>query len=492
MKKIGFNNALYVEKQTARILERIEQFDGKLYLEFGGKLFDDLHAARVLPGFDPNVKTKILTNLKDKLEIIFCIGAPDIEKNKMRADFGITYGNELLRLMKNLRGLGLLVSSVVITQYNGQPAADTFKNQLERMGERVYVHRFTKGYPNDVDTIVSDDGYGANPYIETTRPLVVVNAPGPSSGKLATCLSQLYHEHKRGVIAGYAKYETFPIWNLPLKHPVNVAYEAATADIADRNMIDYFHLDAYGISTVNYNRDIEVFPVVKNILYRITGKELYKSPTDMGVNMAGYAITDDEAVKEACKQEIIRRYFKTYNEYKLGRADLETAHRVEILMKDMGATPTEDRKVVASALEKTAKAGVPAVAIELPDGTILTGREKDTINASASVLMNAIKYLANINDKIDLISPLAIETMRKLKRDKFKMNDTKLDLEEALIALAFSASSNPMTEYALEKLSELEGCEAHSTIMLDESELQFYRRLGLNVTCEPVFSVDNK
>ncbi|MBR2349673.1 MAG: DUF1846 domain-containing protein [Clostridia bacterium] len=485
--RIGFDNALYVKKQTEYILKRAEKFDNKLYIEFGGKLFDDLHAARVLPGFDANVKTKILSNLKDKMEIIFCIGAPDIEKNKIRSDFGITYGNELLRLMRNLREIGLLINGVVITQYKEQPAADIFRKQLERMGEKVYIHKYTKGYPNDIDTIVSDEGYGSNPYIPTTRPVVVVTAPGPSSGKLATCLSQLYHEYKRGVKAGYAKYETFPVWNLPLKHPVNIAYEAATADIKDRNMIDYFHLEQYGVSTVNYNRDLEVFPVVRSILSRILGEEVYKSPTDMGVNMVGYAITDDEVVQDAAKQEIIRRYFKTYNEYKVGHADLDTAHRVEILMKEIGVSPT-DRKVVAPAIEKAEKHSCPAIAIELPDGTILTARDKNNLYAPAGVIMNAIKYLAGIDDKIKLIAPAAIEAILQLKKESLKAKSNKINLEEALIALSFSAATNPTVEFALEKLKMLSGCEAHSSVMLPESSLTIFRRLGINLTCEPVFA----
>lgn len=485
--RIGFDNALYVKKQTEYILKRAEKFDNKLYIEFGGKLFDDLHAARVLPGFDANVKTKILANLKDKMEIIFCIGAPDIEKNKIRSDFGITYGNELLRLMRNLREIGLLINGVVITQYKEQPAADIFRKQLERMGEKVYIHKYTKGYPNDIDTIVSDEGYGSNPYIPTTRPVVVVTAPGPSSGKLATCLSQLYHEYKRGVKAGYAKYETFPVWNLPLKHPVNIAYEAATADIKDRNMIDYFHLEQYGVSTVNYNRDLEVFPVVRNILSRILGEEVYKSPTDMGVNMVGYAIIDDEVVQDAAKQEIIRRYFKTYNEYKIGHADLDTAHRVEILMKEIGVSPT-DRKVVAPAIEKAEKHSCPAIAIELPDGTILTARDKNNLYAPAGVIMNAIKYLAGIDDKIKLIAPAAIEAILQLKKESLKAKSNKINLEEALIALSFSAATNPTVEFALEKLKMLSGCEAHSSVMLPESSLTIFRRLGINLTCEPVFA----
>ncbi len=485
--KIGFDNALYVKKQTEYILKRAEKFNGKLYLEFGGKLFDDLHAARVLPGFDANVKTKILSNLKDKMEIIFCIGAPDIEKNKIRSDFGITYGNELLRLMKNLRELGLLINSVVITQYKEQPAADQFHKQLERMGEKVYIHKLTKGYPNDVDTIVSDEGYGANPYIETTRPVVVVTAPGPSSGKLATCLSQLYHEYKRGIKAGYAKYETFPVWNLPLKHPVNIAYEAATADLNDRNMIDFFHLAKYGTQSVNYNRDLAVFPVVKSILSRILGEDLYHSPTDMGVNMVGYAISDDAIVQEAAKQELIRRYYRAYNEYKTGASDQETAIRTEMLMNEMGCAKT-DRKVVTPALEKAKQFDCPAIAIELPDGTILTSRDKNNLYAPAGVIMNAIKHLAGIPDSIDLIAPNAIETILRLKKENLKSKSNKMNLEEALIALAFSASTNPTVQTALAKLNMLNGCEAHSSVMLPDSSLSIFRRLGINITCEPVFA----
>lgn len=485
--KLGFNNEKYVEMQTAQILDRISNCK-KLYLEFGGKLFDDLHASRVLPGFDANVKTKILQKLKDKAEIIFCIGAPAIEKNKIRADFGITYGNELIRLMKHLRAIGLKVNSVVITQYTGQPSVMIYKNQLEQMGEKVHVHTFTEGYPNDINTIVSDKGYGINTFVETTRPLVIVNAPGPNSGKLATCLSQIYHEYKRGITASYAKYETFPVWNLPLKHPVNLAYEAATADIGDRNMIDYFHLDYYGISAVNYNRDMECFPVVRDILKRITGSECYKSPTDMGVNMVAYAISDDDVVKEAAKQEIIRRYFKTYSEYKMGRVNKDTALRVEVIMNSMGAKPS-DRKVSVAANQRAREVLGPVVALELRSGKILTGRGKETINASAAVIMNSIKELAGIDDLVKLISPLSIETIQQLKKETLGLGLTKLNVHEALIALAFSAATTPIAGKALAKLNELRGCEAHSTVMLNESETQMFNRLGINITCEPEFEV---
>ena len=485
---IGFDNQLYMAKQTEKILERIKIFNNKLYLEFGGKLFDDLHAARILPGFDPNVKIKLLQNLKDKLEVIFCISATDIERNKMRADFGITYDMDLLRLIENLRSIGIYVSSVVITQFSEQHAAILFKNKLECRGEKVYVHRYTKGYPNDVNLIVSDAGYGANPFIKTTRPLVVVTAPGPGSGKLATCLSQLYHEYKRGNPAGYAKYESFPVWNLPLKHPVNVAYEAATADIRDFNMIDSFHLDTYGVSTVNYNRDIEVFPVVKNILTRILGEgaTVYKSPTDMGVNMIGYAITDNALVERAATQEIIRRYYKAYCDFKQGRVDLETAHRVEVLMNNLGAKP-QDRVVVNPALEKAKSAGKPAVALELPDGTIITGRDRDVMTASAAVIINALKHLAGIDDQIKLISPIVIGPILKLKAINLKSTTPALTLEEALIALSITAVTNPTVEYLLTKIPKLEKSEAHSTVMLEESESQVYRKLGINITCAPEY-----
>lgn len=488
MLQTGFNNELYLEKQSEKIMERIAKFSGKLYLEFGGKLFDDMHASRVLPGFDPNVKTKLLQKMKDKLEIIFCISAGDIERNKIRADFGITYGADVLRLMDNLRALGVLINSVVITQYTEQPAATIFKNKLQMRGEKVYIHKHTKGYPNDVDTIVSDEGYGANPYIETTRPLVVVTAPGPGSGKLATCLSQLYHEYKRGIAAGYAKYETFPVWNMPLKHPLNIAYEAATADLKDFNMIDSFHLDAYGITTVNYNRDIDIFPVVKNILTKITGDaDLYKSPTDMGVNMVGYAITDDDVVREASKQEIIRRFYKTWCDYKQGMVDIDTAHRVEIIMKSIGAS-AEDRPVVRVAKEKSVKSASPSMALQLRDGTMISARTTNFVTASAGVILNSIKKLAAIADRIKLIAPIAIEPIMNMKKHVLHAKSTILNIEEALIALSISAATNPTVEYVMTKLEELKGCEAHSTVILNENEEQILGKLGISVTCEPEFA----
>jgi len=489
--KIGFSNEKYVELQSAKILERINLFDNKLYLEFGGKLFDDLHASRVLPGFEPDVKIKLLQKLKDQAEIIVIINAADIERKKMRADYGITYDVDVMRLIDNLRGMGIYVSSIVISQYKGQHSADIFYKKLTMRGERVYYFNDIKGYPNDVDTIVSDEGYGANPFIETTRPLVVITAPGPGSGKLAACLSQLYHEHKRNVHAGYAKFETFPVWNLPLKHPVNLAYEAATADIEDVNMIDPYHLDTYGVTTVNYNRDIASFPVVKRILSKITGKnDLYNSPTDMGVNMAGCSITDDEAVRAAAKQEIVRRWYKACCDYKNGIGEITVAHRIEALMKEVGVT-IEDRPVVKAAKEKQAQKGVPAIAIEMPDGTIVTGRHGDNISASAAAVINALKYLTQINDSIHLISPIVLEPIMKMKSTVLSSSGNKLNLEEALIALSMCAATNSMVSLVLTKLDELKGLEAHSTVMLTPSDEAVFRNLGINVTCEPEFESKN-
>lgn len=483
--KIGFDNNIYITKQAEKITERIKKFD-KLYLEFGGKIFDDLHAARILPGFDPNIKTKMLLTLKDKLEVIFCISAKAIEQNKRRADFGITYDADLLRLVRNLREIGIYVSNIVITQFSGQRAAVLFKNKLERMGEKVWVHHLTKGYPNDVNTIVSDEGYGANPYIETARPLVVVTAPGPGSGKLATCLSQLYHEFKRGNKAGYAKYESFPVWNLPLRHPVNVAYEAATADLQDFNMIDSFHLEAYGVSTVNYNRDIAVFPVVKKILSKILGEEIYKSPTDMGVNMIGYAITDDEIVCKACRQEIIRRYYQTLCDYKQGRASQESVDRVSMLMSQLGLDISE-RKVVQSALKKQEQTHCPSCALELPDGSIVRGRNTDAMDAAAAVVINAMKKYTNVSQKQLLLSRGVIEPIQQLKKDILKDGSTALNLNEVLVALAVSIPMNTTIDEIMKNLHILDGCEAHSTVMLDENELQTLRKLGIRMTCEPEY-----
>lgn len=483
----GFDNAKYIEKQTEKILERINTFNNKLYLEFGGKLFDDYHASRVLPGFAPDAKVTLLKALKDKLEIIFVISAGDIERNKIRADFGITYGMDVLRLMDNLRRLGIYINSIVITQYKGQAQADVFRKKLEMRGEKVYVHTPTKGYPVDVDTIVSDEGYGANPYIETTRPLVVVTAPGPGSGKLATCLSQLYHEYKRGIKAGYAKFETFPIWNLPLKHPVNVAYEAATVDIGDFNIIDPFHLEAYNTTTVNYNRDVEVFPVVKTILEKIMGEELYRSPTDMGVNMAGYCISNDEEVRNAAKQEIIRRYFKINCDYKQGLVSKDAAQRATMLMNELKIVPT-DRAVVAPARAKAELKGVPAMALQTKDGDIVTGRQSEQMQPSASLVLNTLKHLCGLSDDIMLITPAVMDTIMKLKREAMGNARYRLTMEDALIAVSISAANDSTTAKALEKVEELRGLEVHSTVMLSANEENTFRRMKMNVSADAEFA----
>ncbi|WP_163192444.1 DUF1846 domain-containing protein [Clostridium thermarum] len=492
--KIGFNHKKYLEEQSKFILERVNNYD-KLYLEFGGKLLFDYHAKRVLPGFDENAKIKLLHKLKEKVEIIVCVYAGDIERNKIRGDFGITYDMDVLRLIDDLRDYDLDVNSIVITRYDGQPAATVFMNKLQRRGIKVYTHKAIKGYPTDVDTIVSDEGYGANPYIETTKPIVVVTAPGPGSGKLATCLSQLYHEHKRGRVAGYSKFETFPVWNVPLKHPLNIAYEAATVDLKDVNMIDSFHFDAYNEVTVNYNRDIEMFPVLKRIIEKITGAEsVYKSPTDMGVNRVGYGIIDDEVVKEASKQEIIRRYFKTSCEYKKGYIDEETFQRAKLIMETLNLKE-EDRKVVMPARERSAKLkkecnkndACPAVALELEDGVFITGKGSNIMSAAAAVILNAIKYCANISDEIHLLSPVILEPIINLKTNTLGSKNIPLDCEEILIALSICAATNPTAQVALEKLTMLKGCQAHSTTILSRNEEQIFRKLGIDITCDPEY-----
>jgi uncharacterized protein (UPF0371 family) len=472
MRKPGFDNEKYLHEQAKAILERVSRFNNKLYLEFGGKLIFDYHAARILPGFDPNVKMRLFQQLKNKADIILCIYAGDIERKKVRADFGITYDVDALKLIDDFRGWGLEVSAVVITRFEGQPAATIFKNKLERRGIKVYTHRYTKGYPTDVDLIVSDHGYGANEYIETRNPLVIVTGPGPCSGKLATCLSQLYHDYKKGIKSGYAKFETFPIWNIPLKHPVNVAYEAATADIRDFNLIDPFHLEAYNEKAVNYNRDVEIFPVLERILEKITGKSApYKSPTDMGVNSAGFGIVDDAIVQEAAKQEVIRRYFRYVCEYAMGLVDKETVQRVELLLEELGIA-LEYRKVVEPA--RLASRGMHnkyhkdleiccGAAIELLDGTIVTGKNSPLMHATSSLIMNAIKHLAEIPDKIHLLSPTIIESIGNLKKNILCAKTVSLDLEEALIALSIGAATNPTAQLAMEKLKELQGCEVHLT-----------------------------
>ncbi|CDI48459.1 DUF1846 domain-containing protein [Clostridium tetani] len=492
--KIGFDHEKYIEEQSKYILERVNNYD-KLYLEFGGKLLYDLHAKRVLPGFDENAKIKLLHKLKEKVEIIICVYAGDIERNKIRGDFGITYDVDVLRLIDDLRSYDLQVNSVVITRYSGQPSTTVFINKLERRGIKVYKHESTKGYPADVDTIVSDEGYGKNPYIETTKPIVVVTAPGPGSGKLATCLSQLYHEYKQGKVAGYSKFETFPVWNVPLKHPLNIAYEAATVDLKDVNMIDSFHFDAYNEVAVNYNRDIESFPLLKRIIEKITGEESgYKSPTDMGVNRVGYGIIDDEVVKRASEQEIIRRYFKTGCEYKKGYLDKETLHRSKIIMHELNLKE-DDRKVVMPAREYSAKLKkrynknevYPVVALELEDGKVLTGRNSDVMDGTAAVILNAVKYLANISDEIHLISPVILEPIINLKLKTLGSKSTALTCEEILIALSICAVTNPTAQVAMEKLSMLRGCQAHSTTILSGNEEQTFRKLGIDITCDPEY-----
>lgn len=497
LKKMGFDNERYLREQTSAILERVKRFDNKLYLEFGGKLLFDYHAARVLPGFDPNVKMRLLQQLKDRADILLCIYAGDIERRKVRADFGITYDVDALKLIDDLRDWGIEILAVVITRYEGQPAAKIFKNKLERRGIRVCTHRFTKGYPTDVDLIVSAEGYGANEHIQTKNPLVVVTGPGPGSGKLATCLSQLYHDHQRGINSGYAKFETFPIWNLPLKHPANVAYEAATVDIRDFNLIDPFHLEVYNQTAVNYNRDVEIFPVLKRILEKIIGAEsAYKSPTDMGVNRAGFGITDDEAVREAAKQEIVRRYFRYACEYAMGFVDKETVEKAELLVEELGVKP-EDRKVVEPARQAAREAQEQnkgnegifcGAAIELKDGSIVKGKNSPLMHAASSLVLNAVKKLADIPDKIHLLSPSIIESTGNLKKNILGSRTVSLDLEEALIALSISSGTNPTAQLAMEKLKELQGCEVHMTHIPTPGDEAGLKRLGVNLTSEPNFS----
>lgn len=499
--KTGFDNERYIQEQTSCILERVERFDNKLYLEFGGKLLYDYHAARVLPGYDPNVKMRLMAELKDKADIILCIYAGDIERKKIRADFGITYDSDALKIIDELKNWGIGVLGIVITRFDNQPSAIMFKNKLERRGIRVYTHRYTRGYPTDVDQIVSDEGYGANGYVETDKPLVIVTGPGPGSGKLATCLSQLYHDHKRGVNSGYAKFETFPIWSLPLKHPVNVAYEAATADIGDFNLIDPFHIEAYNEKSVNYNRDVEVFPVVKRILEKITGKEaFYHSPTDMGVNRAGFAIVDDAVVREAARQEVIRRYFRYQCEYMLGCTDKATVQRVELFIRDFGLKP-EDRSVVDPARTAASKAvhdpnkgneGIYCGAsIELKDGTVVTGCNSPFMHAASSLILKAIKHLAEIPAKIDLLPPMVTESVRNFKLEILKEKSVSLDLEEALVALSISATNNPAAKLAMEKIKDLRGCEVHITHIPTPGDEAGMRKLGLNVTSDPHFATSD-
>ncbi len=484
--KIGFDNEKYLTMQSEHIRQRIDQFDHKLYLEFGGKLFDDFHASRVLPGFAPDSKLRMLKQLSDQAEIIIVISARDIEKNKIRGDLGITYDSDVLRLMDSFRESGLYVSSVCITQYSGQESAALFKNRLETLGIKVYQHYHIPGYPANIPLIVSDDGYGKNDYIETTRPLVIVTAPGPGSGKMATCLSQLYHEHKRGIHAGYAKFETFPIWNLPLRHPVNLAYEAATADLNDINMIDPFHLEAYGKTTVNYNRDVEIFPVLNTIFEKIYGKSPYKSPTDMGVNMAGNCICDDEACRDASCQEIIRRYYDSLDSLLKGECTETETQKLELLMNQAGVS-TADRHVVAAAMKRAEETGVPAAAMELPDGRILTGKTGNLLGASAALLLNVLKELAGLDHGLKIISPESIEPIQKLKIEYLRSKNPRLHTDEVLIALSASAANREDARLALGQLPKLAGCQAHTTVMLSNVDIKIFKRLGVHLTCEPVY-----
>ena len=484
--KIGFDNQKYLSMQSEHIMDRLAQFGGKLYLEFGGKLFDDFHASRVLPGFEPDSKVRMLLQLKDQAEIVIAINAADIEKNKVRGDLGITYDLDVLRLIDAFRSIGLYVGSVVLTQYRGQSAAGVFQRRLEQLGIKVYRHYPIPGYPNDIETIVSDEGYGLNEYIETTRSLVVVTAPGPGSGKMATCLSQLYHENKRGIRAGYAKFETFPIWNLPLKHPVNVAYEAATADLNDVNMIDPFHLENYGVTTVNYNRDVEIFPVLNAMFRQIYGESPYKSPTDMGVNMAGNCITDDEVCCEASRQEIIRRYYAAMCSARQGMSDSRPAEKIKLLINQLGIT-VKDRPVIDAAVARAEQTGEPAAAIQLPGGEIVTGKTTKLLGASAAVLLNALKRLGRIQKDMHLISPIVIEPIQDLKVNHLGNHNPRLHMDEVLIALSISAATNPTAEVAMRQLDKLRGCEAHSTVILSGVDSSTFRKLGINVTCEPKY-----
>ena len=491
MKK-GFDNNKYLSMQSEHIRERIRQFDNKLYLEFGGKLFDDYHASRVLPGFEPDSKLQMLLQLKDQAEVVIVISAEDIESNKIRGDYGITYDLDVLRLIDAFQNRGLYVGSVCLTKYAAQPQAELFEKKLYDLGIKSYRHYKIPGYPHDVAKIVSDEGYGRNDYIETKRPLVVITAPGPGSGKMAVCLSQLYHEYKHGIKAGYAKFETFPIWNIPLKHPVNLAYEAATADLNDVNMIDPFHLEAYGKTTVNYNRDIEIFPVVESMLEMISGKSIYKSPTDMGVNMAGNCIVDDDACCKASKCEIIRRYYKCLCEQRINGFAKDDLYKLELLMNQAGIS-TSYRQVVTKASERSARTdGHPAVAIELPDGTVVTGKTGDLLGASASALLNALKELAGIDHELDLVSATSIAPIQKLKTDYLGSHNPRLHTDEILIALSTSAADNELAVRALEQLPKLNGCDAHSTVILSSVDDKMFKRLGIQLTCEPKYEEEER
>ena len=486
MGQIGFDNDKYLAMQSAHIRERISKFGGKLYLEFGGKLFDDFHASRVLPGFQPDSKIRMLQQLRDDAEIVIAVNANDIEKNKVRGDLGITYDDDCLRLIDAFRSLGLYVGGVCITQYAGQNAADAFIKRLNTLGVRNYRHYPIAGYPSDVAHIVSDEGFGRNEYIETTHSLIVVTAPGPGSGKMATCLSQLYHEHKHGVSAGYAKFETFPIWNLPLKHPVNLAYEAATADLDDVNMIDPFHLEAYGETTVNYNRDVEIFPVLRAIFERISGKCPYQSPTDMGVNMAGNCIIDDEACREASYQEIIRRYYQALNRMAKEQGSRDEVYKIELLMKQAKISP-DMRSTVKAANDLAKATEAPAAAMELPDGTIVTGKTSNLLGASAALLLNAVKALGHIDHDVHLIAPTAIEPIQKLKVNYLGSKNPRLHTDEVLIALSMCAATDENAQIALNQLSKLRDCQVHTSVMLSDVDINIFKKLGVGLTSEPVY-----
>ena len=480
----GFDNAKYFRLQTERINERLSKFGGKLYLEFGGKLFDDYHASRVLPGFKPDTKINMLLRLKDKAEIVVVVSAEAIEQNKMRGDLGITYDMDALRLIDAFRDRGLYVGSVCVTHYASQPSADAFIKKLERLGVRVFKHYPIEGYPTNVKLIVSDEGYGKNEYIETSRELVVVTAPGPGSGKMATCLSQLYHDSKRGIKSGYAKFETFPVWNLPLKHPVNIAYEAATVDLADVNMIDPFHLEAYGETSVNYNRDVEIFPVLRRLFEGIYGECPYKSPTDMGVNMAGNCIIDDEACKEAARQEIIRRYYKSMEALVRGTGREEEVYKIELLLKQAHVSK-EDRKVVTAALQREEETGAPAAAMELNDGRIITGKTSDLLGASSALILNALKELAGIDHSKHVISPEALRPIQTLKTEYLGSKNPRLHSDETLIALSISAADNEDAKLALQQIPNLKGCQVHTSVLLSQVDILEFRKLGVELTCEP-------
>ena len=484
MGNVAFDNEKYLQTQSEHIRQRLAQFGGKLYLEFGGKLYDDNHAARVLPGFQPDSKLRMLLQLKDQVEMVIAINAADIGKNKIRGDLGITYDRDVIRLIGIFRDFGLYVSSVVLTRYHGQAAAKAFQARLEGMGLRVYRHYAIEGYPSNTTYVVSDEGFGRNDYIETTRELVVVTAPGPGSGKLATCLSQLYHEHKRGVRAGYAKFETFPVWNLPLNHPVNLAYEAATADLSDVNMLDPFHLEAYGVTTVNYNRDVEAFPVLETMFQRILGTCPYKSPTDMGVNMVGNCIVDDEQAKNASRQEIVRRYYAALCEQKQGKCTDEVVRKLELLMRK-AQVDVSSRHVVEAALALAEKTEKPAAAIELPDGRIITGKTSNLLGASSALLLNALKALGGIQDELHLISPVVIDPIQHLKVNHLGNRNPRLHTDEVLIALSISAATNPTAKLAMDQLAKLRGCEVHSSVILSAVDEKTFKRLGVNLTCEP-------